>query len=359
MFIMRVRLPVYFLICLLITAFNSLAQMHSSQDDAHMHSSKSYTHHHSLRPDEYPPIGVMGGHTHHKGGWMMSYRFMYMSMDGNRNGTTDLSTEDVLQNFMVTPTDMDVWMHMFGLMYAPTDNLTVMGMIPYISKSMNHVTRMGSNFSTKSDGIGDIKLSALYKIFDNNGHQIHIIAGISLPTGSTDEKDDLPTGSNQPLPYPMQLGSGTFDLIPGLTYLGQHNMWSWGAQAMGVVRLGENDDDYSLGNVFNSTIWGARNLSNWLSTATRLNWKIWGNIDGADPRLSPNVVPTADPDRRVGNRLDLLFSLNFLMAKGPALIKGQRFAVEFGLPVYQWLDGPQLETNWLVTFGWRYDWELW
>lgn len=355
---MRARTCVFILICFLVIQSHGFAQHHSSHESDHMDSANSSTHHHSLRPDEYPPVGVMGGHTHHKGGWMMSYRMMYMSMDGNRSGTNDLSTADVLQDFMVTPTDMDVWMHMFGLMYAPTDNLTVMGMIPYASKSMNHVTRMGGSFSTKTDGIGDIKLSALYKIFENNGHQFHINAGISFPTGDTDERDDLPTGPNQPLPYPMQLGSGTFDLMPGLTYLGQHHMWSWGAQVLGVIRLGENDEDYTLGNVLSSTVWGSRNINNWISTATRLNWKIWGNINGADPRLNPAVVPTADPDRRAGNRLDLLFSLNFLIPKGPQLIKGQSLAVEFGLPVYQWLDGPQLETDWLVTFGWRYDWEF-
>ena len=28
------------------------------------------------------PIGVMADHTHHKGEWMLSYRFMHMDMKG-------------------------------------------------------------------------------------------------------------------------------------------------------------------------------------------------------------------------------------------------------------------------------------
>jgi len=340
-----------FLLCIIMPGSSGVLIADSEEHHAHKHL-------HISRPDGYAPIGVMGEHTHDKGDWMFSYRLMYMSMEGNRNGTNDLSVADVLEDFMVAPTDMDVWMHMFGLMYAPTDNLTLMGMIPYISKSMNHTTRMGVNFNTKSEGIGDIKLMALYKIFDRSDQRIHLNAGISFPTGSIDETDDLPSGPNQTLPYPMQLGSGTFDLIPGITYLGQYHNWSWGAQALGTIRIGENEEDYTLGDVLNTTIWGARNLNNWLSTATRLNWKIWGNIDGADPRLNPNIVPTADPDKMGGNRLDLLFSLNFLIPKGPELVIGQRFAIEFGVSVYQWLDGPQLESDWMLTFGWQYAWKF-
>lgn len=348
--IKNIRILLVLFTLLLLFTYKSTAEEHS-------HSGHSHNAHSSL-PDLYAPIGVMGEHTHPKGGVMFSYRMMLMSMSGNRNGTDDPSTQDVLDDYMVAPTDMDMWMHMFGLMYAPTDNLTLTGMIPYASKSMSHTTRMGTEFSTKSDGIADIKVSALYKIFERNGHQMHITAGLNLPTGSTDEKDDIPAGANRPLPYPMQLGSGTFDLLPGITYQAHHEHWSWGAQVSGVIRLGENDEDYTLGDVLNTTAWGARKLNDWLSTAARLNWTKWGNIDGADPRLDPAVVPTADPNKRAGNRLDALLSLNFLIPQGPQLIKGQRFAVEFGFPLYQWLDGPQLETDWLVTFGWQYEWSL-
>jgi len=33
--------------------------------------------------------------------------------------------------------------------------------------------------------------------------------------------------------------------------------------------------------------------------------------------------------------------------------EGQRIAAEFGAPVYQNLDGPQLQTDWTVTVGWQ------
>ncbi len=46
----------------------------------------------------------------------------------------------------------------------------------------------------------------------------------------------------------MQLGSGTFDLDPGLTYLGESRRMAWMLQSAATVRLGANSRDYRLGN---------------------------------------------------------------------------------------------------------------
>ena len=63
-------------------------------------------------------------------------------------------------------------------------------------------------------------------------HKLHLNAGLSLPTGDIDEEDDVlaPTGMRPTLrlPYAMQLGTGTWDLLPGLTYNGNHHQWGWG-----------------------------------------------------------------------------------------------------------------------------------
>ena len=65
---------------------------------------------------------------------------------------------------MVAPTKMTMEMHMLGVMYAANDDLTFMGMLPYVRLSMDHITRMGVKFTTDSEGIGDVKLSALYRL---------------------------------------------------------------------------------------------------------------------------------------------------------------------------------------------------
>ena len=303
----------------------------------------------SARADGHAPLGVMGDHTHGKGEVMISYRYMLMDMDGNRDGTDSLSNAEVLQDFPVTPTNMTMEMHMLGIMYAPSDNLTLMTMIPYVFNNMDHVTRMGVEFTTESDGFGDIQLGGLYKIFDRNNQRVHLNLGMSFPTGSIDERGDTPAGDDVVLPYPMQIGSGTFDLRPGITYLGQSNDWSWGAQANGVLRLGENDEDYQLGNQFGLTAWGAYRWNEWVSTSIRLNGRTWGDIEGADSRLNPNLIPTADPDLRSGTNLFLGFGVNFYIPKGG--LKGSRIAVEVELPLVRDLDGPQLETDLQLTAG--------
>ncbi|MGB1548408.1 MAG: transporter, partial [Alphaproteobacteria bacterium] len=152
--------------------------------------------HSGLLPDDHGPIGVMGDHNHKSGEWMLSYRYSRMEMDGNRDGTNDLSTAQVLNDFMVAPLDMTMEMHMFGAMYGVTDELTLMGMVPYVKKSMNHVNRMNVHFKTETKGIGDSKLTGLYTLYDSGegaeaGHarqKVMLNVGISLPTGSVDKR---------------------------------------------------------------------------------------------------------------------------------------------------------------------------
>lgn len=305
------------------------------------------------RPDAHAPIDVMGDHIHKRGEWMLSYRYMRMDMDGNRDGSDRLSTQDVFdRGFMVAPTSMTMDMHMFGVMYAPSDRVTLMGMLPYMRTKMAHVTRMGRRFTTRSEGIGDVKLSALVGMLDQPGHRAHLNLGVSLPTGSIDERDDTPAADDAHLPYPMQLGSGTYDLLLGATYSGQAQRWSWGTQALATVRTGENDNDYRLGNRYEGSTWLARVLSPSTSASLRLRYLHWRNIHGADPKLNPMMVPTADPDLRAGRRTDVLLGLNFNGKRG--LLKGHRLALEVGVPVHQNLDGPQLETDVLYTLGWQH-----
>ncbi|MGF1482968.1 MAG: transporter [Opitutales bacterium] len=306
------------------------------------------------RVDSHAPIGVMGDHVHLGGEFMLSYRYMFMEMDGLRDGTDTLTPAQVLTQFPVTPVRMTMQMHMVGLMYAPTDRLTLMAMLPYRILEMDHVTGMGGFFTTESEGIGDLKLSGIYKLTEFDGGQLLLNFGFSAPTGSIDEMDATPAApSGTILPYPMQQGSGTFDAMPGITYNGQSAAWSWGGQLMGTFRLGENDRDYQLGNRYEGTVWLARAVSEWLSFSARTRYQYQGNIDGADPALNPMMVPTADPDLRAFSRLDMLFGVNFLAPKSLGVFSGHRLAVEGGLPVYQRLDGPQLEIDYLITVGWQ------
>jgi hypothetical protein len=308
----------------------------------------------------HAPIGVMGDHTHKRGEWMLSYRYMRMEMDGNLDGTQSRSASDITGTmmspgaYMVAPRKMTMNMHMFGAMYAPNDDVTVMLMLPLIKKEMSHVTRMGANFSTESDGLGDVKASALLNIYRSadQRHRVHLNLGVSLPTGSIDERDDTPAMANAKLPYSMQLGSGTYDLLPGITYQGYSTIFNWGAQFLATHRISENDNEYTLGDRYELSAWVARSWSQSFSSSLRIQHSSWDNIDGHNPELNPMMVPTADPKAQGGERSDIAIGANYLFIAGS--LKGQRLALEYSVPFYQELDGPQMETKSSLNLGWQY-----
>ena len=64
------------------------------------------------------------------------------------------------------------------------------------------------------------------------------------------------------------------------------------------------------------------------------------------------MIPTADPANYGGKRLDVLMGLNFVVPRG--YFKNHRLAIEGGLPIYQDLNGIQLETDWMLTAAWQY-----
>lgn len=301
-----------------------------------------HAHQHS-RADSHAPIGVMGDHLHHAGEIMLSYRYMWMDMDGSRNGSQRVSDQEVLNDFMVTPTQMTMQMHMLGAMYAPNDDLTWMLMVPYVSKGMDHVTRMGGTFTTEASGLGDISLMALVRFRKSTVHDSHFNIGLSFPTGDIDAKDQTPMGRST-LPFPMQIGSGTYDLKLGFTHMALFDRWSYGEQINLVKRLGDNDRGYQLGDTLNLTVWGAYNWSSAFSTSVRLNYNDWDDVDVDNaPAMVP--VPTARADLRAGRRLDLALGSNSVLGHG------YRLAAEVAAPIYQHLDGPQLETDWVATIG--------
>jgi len=337
------------------------------------HDHSHHSGHHAHSEIDPAPFGVMGAHMHPKGGWMFSYRFMTMDMEGNRIGEDGVSPEYIVANvpnrffgapmqppnLRIVPTDMTMDMHMFGAMYAPTDDFTLMIMGSYLKKSMDHITfnpmgtaRIGG-FTTRTSGFGDTKVTGLYRLYEQGMHHLHLNAGLSISTGSTDERDTIltPMGATPKvrLPYPMQLGSGTEDILAGLTYTATIDRLQLGAQYQGTFRTGE-DNGYTLGDVQQVTTWAAYKWKHWLSTSARLVYKDQDKIDGIDPQIV-GPVQTANPDFQGGETTDFLLGVNIA---GSGALKGHELGVEYSIPIERDLNGPQLETDQVFSVGWRY-----
>ena len=310
------------------------------------------------RPDGHAPINVMGDHTHAKGEFMFSYRFATTTMKDLKRGSEDVSFESVLLpsggDYMVTPTEMTMNMHMLGAMYAPTDKLTLMAMTMYMDMSMEHLTAMGGTFTTDSSGLGDTSLSALYQFFKKPTYRLHAQLGVSIPTGSIDNEDVTPAsmGNDVVLPYPMQVGSGTYSGILAVTYLGQSKNFSWGSQMRGEKRFSDNDNGYTLGDRLNWNNWAAYKATDWLSVSTRIEAVKVEDLDGANPDLNPLMVITADTSNSGGSWLNGGLGVNLYAPSGS--LKGFRLGLEYSLPIVQEFNGVQLKNQDVFTAGLQY-----
>ena len=299
------------------------------------------------RVDAHAPIGVMADHTHNAGEWMLSYRFMRMRMDGMRDGTSNLSSSDIFAlGYPVAPTSMEMDMHMFGLMYAPTDALTLAAMGNYQELWMDHdampgsmpAMMMGEQFRRTANGWGDLTLKGLYKFHETDGQRAHMELGVSAPTGEFNEKA-----------YPMQPTTGTWDLIAGLTWLWQGSQFSGGAQARVRVPFDDNKYGYKLGEQVTGTTWAAWKLSDWASVSGRLTVEWRDRISGVDERIGMIMAPPMEASNHGGTWVEGGLGLNLQAPGGP--LAGNRIAIEALLPIYQDLNGPQMKRDWTIIAG--------
>ena len=326
----------------------------------------------SIRADNHAPIGVMADHTHRAGEFMVSYRFMRMDMDGSRDGSDEVGLLETLSfpqvanpmmGLRVVPISMTMDMHMFGAMYAPSDRLTLAVMANYHDNEMDHITFQGmmggtqlGRFTTASSGWGDVTASALIGLRESETSLTHVQLGLSLPMGSIDENAQVLTPMNTTptltLPYAMQLGSGTFDPIIGLTHVMKPAMhWRVGVQGTAKLRFHDNDADYRLGDDVRGTAWVSYSpIASW-SFSGRVEARSWGEIEGQDARITA-PVQTADPANYGGETLYAGLGVNW--AEQDGALRGHRFAAELNTPLHRDPNGPQLETDWTLTLGWQF-----
>ena len=314
------------------------------------------------RADKHAPASLMGDHVHAPGKWMVEYKYMNMYMDGNRVGSHRLSdteavafgaTSDPVTNRGASPTAMTHEMHMLHLMRGMTENVTLYTMIMMPSLTMDHVRGPmnpggpGTSFTTHNSGFGDTTLGALLRLYTDHDDDLILNLAGSLPTGKIFRTTTIPTAgaAQQPLPYPMRLGSGTFNARPGLTWKHYFETGSFGTQFQTNLPLGRNYRRYSVSDEFRFNTWYSHLLTDHLSTSVRLE-NLWRtNYGGADP-MSPDAVISTNAESFRGG-----YSLNLGLGVA-AIVNKHLLNVEFVPTIYQDLDGIQLETDWSLAASW-------
>jgi nitrous oxide reductase accessory protein NosL len=295
-------------------------------------------------------------HTHPADMWMVNYKFMRMAKHGLRAGTDNVDQNNVSPvghrpfGYMMTPTSMTMDMQMLMVMYGLTDRLTLMAMGSYQSMNMDMLMNMGKgnkdDTPMHTNGIGDTELRGIFGI----SKEWVASLGVSLPSGDIRQLIGM-MGTTYRAPYDMQLGSGSVDLKPALTYsvLSDNKLWNWGAQGLYNYHI-DNGNDYTLGDSVKLTTWLQRAFGP-AATWLRLSYSDTGKIKGRDNEIQKLLTgsktaptPEADPNNYGGQEIDILFGASYM--KGPF-----SFGVEFGLPAYQNMNGLQLKTEWIVNIG--------
>ena len=303
------------------------------------------------RPDGLAPVGVRGDNTLRAGQVLFSTRYDQGSFDGLYDSSHRVSTASVLANYPFAPRKLFQNAETVLLEYGATDDFTLMFTLPFQQSRLDYVNAGGGTSSTTFNNPGDIKITGLYVLYRQPGQQIHMNFGASIPTGFLDYQNVQPSPTFPNLPYVIRTSSGTYDLLPGITYRGQNEHGTWGMQSTADIHLGLNRAGYELGNQVDVTAWYSRRWSRRWATSARIDFQDWGNVRQADPRLNTSLSPVNQPGTQGGARLNVLFGINYFLPQDR--IPGQIFSIEAGAPVFQSLDGPQLGLNWTLIAGWN------
>ncbi|MFL5729122.1 MAG: transporter [Cytophagaceae bacterium] len=306
--------------------------------------------------DRSAPAGVYIDHVHTKHEWMFSYRYMQTNLRGILQGHAKTDASQIYNDYVMAPQSMKMQMHMLMLMYGLSDKITFMGMSSYSLSSMNmsmmeygssaHVhpgTNSANPLSAVSNtsGFADTKIYTLYEALARDNHEIVLSGGLNIPTGSISLSGPSMTGVSR-YTYMMQPGTGSFALLPGITYTWNPENFSGGMQLSSALRTGKNKNQYRWGNEANMTGWIARRWTDWLSTSARADFSVNGKIIGYDPAIASQrtIDPSADANNYGGKRSLVYGGINLMAPQGR--FKGLKFSAEYGLPVYQNTNGTQL-----------------
>jgi hypothetical protein len=299
-------------------------------------------------PGDHAPAGVMDVHCPMDSSWMVSLTTTYTRYQGLRVESQRIDTGEALAlGYQQVPESMDMSMTMLDVMFAASSTFTLSASVPWITNSMKMRTNLGESFTMDTSGVGDVAAGADVIVWQLDEQRVSCGLSVSAPTGSITETGGMPGAPATKLEYPMQLGSGTWDISGRADWRTRDDPYTYGVGLAGTTRSGHNSEGYALGDRFDATAWGAQEWSASWSTSVRVSAARWSNVRGADPDLDPALSPTNDRALQGGQRVDGALGVNWLPFSGGC--SGSVVGLEFGVPLAQDLNGPQLSEDWFAT----------
>jgi len=317
------------------------------------------------------------------GDFAFGYRYEYgLTGGGLRRGSDDVSRREARANgcrdapCVLLPVDINTHVSLLDLRYALSSRSTLMLATRFLSTDLDQsaVAARGAFEQDSSGGLGDSEVTWLHGLIDHQRYDFSLALGFSAPTGSIHSR----LGDSRAFaPYALQLGSGTWDFVPTLTFADDHATWGWGAQATGRLRLeSRNEVGYGLGDRIEASAWLSARLCAWLTASVRGLLSAASRIDGEyDARLAPHLVgyryrgteavpvysfdravhahasPLDDPGAYGGLDFDLGFGLSSLIRNGP--LAGNRIAFEWLQPMLNHSNGYQPDRDGRLFLTWE------
>ncbi len=330
----------------------------------------SAQHEHSQHTAHAAPAGVQFAHAALARGTLMTgYRANHMRQHGAllhgsgtaQDGAVVAAVCSINTRCKFAPADMSMTMHMLDLMYALDDTTTLMVMPQYMTMDMRLRELAGrpppvpgvhehNHNEHVSGAIGDTLVAGIFNLHTAPMHSLHASVAVSVPTGKTDlqYRRQFQTDGGL-MHYDMQTGSGTWDLLPALTWTASGDQWHWGAQLSGTRRLeSRNDSGYRLGDEAQVSAWATHALSQRLSVSLRGVWLHRGDIDGAFNAYNAASGPMDFPHNHGGDFADIGIGVN-------ADIAGSALALEWLAPVHEDVNGFQLQRQGTLSASWHYN----
>jgi hypothetical protein len=227
------------------------------------------------------------------------------------------------------------------LAYGINSKLAVFAAVPYLQKDID-LTANNARINRTSNGIADSKFFARYTFMqkDEQAQTLRLagFAGVKAPTGEDQQSDIFGV-----LPTPLQSGSGSWDNFFGLVLTRQKLDYQIDLQ-LSYNNTG-TANQFEAGNTFNADAsFQYRIFPNNLSDGN--NHFIYAVLEANYSQQDNNRIMGAKDNNSGGSRLFISPGIQYVTRK-------YILEAAIQLPVEQNLNGFALETDYVVTTGFR------
>ena len=269
-------------------------------------------------------------------GFRFDFRFDYFNQDQLRSGT-----KRVDRGSLEVPNDQEIQHttinrnYALGFDHSPNPDWGVNFQLPYFNRYHTTIAEGDTQISTShTQSIGDVRLVGRYLGFTED-RSIGVQLGLKFPTGSINHNFIAGPQEGEPLDHGLQPGTGTTDLLVGAFKFGSLAQ-NWDYFAQGLLQQALNArDGFRPGIGFNANA-GFRYVGfENFTPSLQVNARIEGRESG----------PNADVENSGSTLVYLSPGVNYPITDK---LHGYLFAQ---VPVYQRVNGLQIEPRYTVTIG--------